>query len=67
MYCYECARQGKIRYVSLGLGKCTLGHNVHVGLDKELELPNMIEKIINSKKIDDIEYIRTFIQNEKRN
>jgi len=65
MYCYECAKHGKIQYVPLGLSKCLLRHNVHVGLNEELELENLIDEIIKRKEHDDIDYIRTFIKNEK--
>lgn len=66
MYCYECAKGGKLHYVSTGLNECIFGHNVHVDLDKQLQLSVMINEIKERKKLEESNYIREFIANEQR-
>jgi hypothetical protein len=66
MYCYECAKGGKIHYVPAGLGKCVFGHNIYVGLKKELEISEMINEIREQKEHDLYNYVREFIKNERK-
>lgn len=65
MYCYECARGGKIHYVPTGFGECAFGHNIHVGLDEQLQISGMIDEIIKRKESEGSNYIREFIANER--
>ena len=45
MYCYECAKNGKIHYVPTGYNECAYGHNIHVSLEKKLTISKMIDSI----------------------
>ena len=54
MYCYLCAKRGKIRRVLDGLEICDIGHNVHRNLTESVELPKIIENIKDKKSLDEI-------------
>lgn len=66
MYCYRCAKEGKIRYVTDGYRTCLIGHSVHVNLDQEVELPSLIQSIKDRKIDSGMDGIREFIKRERQ-